>query len=535
MSPTQTKTLFALDPGATNWRLYRVVYEIEGGRSRMLSEPAASPLTSFSERSLPAALILDPQGDGLACYGEAALDQLENPEFHDRLRAHFKSSLAPSPDGDSTPPRYTQQQALEYTRLLLESVLEGLRREKWRGQAFDQDVILSFAHPVHWAQENDGSALEQFKTLVEGSLGRSDKPMLRFVSEPEAAIHSLQHRSLLPSGGVDQVTLIVDVGGSSTDLVASEMEGGDPVFLSRYGGPVGGDDYDAAVRNYLVEMLRVPPDLLDEDLALAFNLSTIARRMKESLSRGLLQDSQTEITPERTVTVVSAQGAIFRGTMELDEERFLELTRPTSQRFKSLFQEALDDMGLDDDEIGRLVLVGGGSQLFSLVRLLEERYGADKVVLADNPSETVVHGVSLEYGASLAERRPTMIFKSAILQPEEPEPEPDSEPEIPEAEQPAQQSWQLVSDSGEVVPLKLGPNPIGRASSNAVTIHSGKVSRWHAEIHLGAEGGTIMDLGSTNGTYLDGVRLTPKQHTPLSDGAKLRFGDLGYRLQSVLT
>jgi hypothetical protein len=530
MSPTQSKTLFAIDPGATNWRLYRVVYEIEGKRARLLSEPAASPLTSFSERSLPAALILDTEGGGLACYGEAALAQLENPEIHERLRAHFKSSLAPGPDGESISSPYTREQALEYTRLMLEAVLEGIRREKWRGLAFEKDVILSFAHPVHWAQENEGAVLEEFKLLVEGCLGASDKPMLRFVSEPEAAIHSLQHRSLLSSEGVDDVTLILDIGGSTTDLVASELEGGNPVFLSRYGGPLGGDDFDLAVRNYLVEALRVPPDLLNEDPALAFNLSTIARRMKESLSRAMLQDAQAEISPQRTVTVVSAQGAIFRGDVELDEARFLDLTRSQTQHFITLFQEALADMGLSDDEIGRVVLVGGGTQLFSLVRILEERYGSERVLLADNPSETVVHGVCLEYGAELAERSPTMIFKSAIIQPEEPEPEPELDVSgLP------RQTWQLVSDAGEIIPLKLGPNPIGRASSNAVTIKSNKVSRWHAEIHLKSDGGTIMDLGSTNGTYLDGVRLAPKQSAPVSDGAKIRFGDLGYRLQAILT
>jgi hypothetical protein len=535
MAASTTKTLFALDPGATNWRLYRVVYELEGGRSRKLSEPAASPLTSFSERSLPAVIMLNDDGDGLACYGDAALAQLDNPDLHSSLRAHFKASIGPDllPESDASPTDYTHQQALNYTRLLLEAVIEGLRREKWRGLAFDEDVILSFAHPVHWAQEADGAVLEEFKVLVEDCLSRGDKPMLRFVSEPEAAIHSLQHRALLPSDGVDNVTLIVDVGGSSTDLVASELNGGDPVFLSRYGGPLGGADFDAAVRKYLVEALRIPPGLLDEDPALAFNLSTIARHMKESLSRGLLQSAEMEINPQRTVTVVSAQGAIFRETVELDEAQFLDLTRTTNNRFKALFQEALDDMGLDDDEIGRLVLVGGGSQLFSLVRLLGDRFGAGRVVLADNPSEAVVHGVSLEYGAALAERRPTMIFKSAILQPASKEPEPEPEPSEPD--QPAQRSWQLISDNGEVIPLQLGPNPIGRASSNAVTIHSSKISRWHAEIHLGADGGTIMDLGSTNGTYLDGVRLAPKQHTPISDGAKLRFGDLGYRLQSILT
>jgi molecular chaperone DnaK len=529
MSPIQTKTLFALDPGATNWRLYRAVYELENGRARLLSEPASSPLTSFSERSLPAAFILNDEGDGLSSYGEAALAQLENPEFHTRLRAHFKSSFAPNPEGDTTPNLYTREQALEYTRLLLKAVLDGIRLEKWRGLAFDDDVILSFAHPVHWAQDNEGAVLEEFKMLVEGCKGAADKASLRFVSESEAAIYSLQHLSLLPDNQGEQVTLIVDIGGSTTDLVASDLESGDPVFLSRYGGPLGGEDFDLAVVAHLADVLNITPENLQEDPALALNLSTIARRMKEALSRGLLQGAGNEIAPSRAITIVNAQGRIFRGSVELDEERFIELTQHQTDSFKALFVEALNDMGLAESEIGRVVLVGGGSQLFSLVRWLRERFGADRVLLADNPSETVVHGVSLEYGAALAQRRPTLIFKSALLEPEEPEPEPVFAPEA----QP-QQAWQLVSDSGEIIPLRLGPNPIGRASSNAVTIKSNTVSRWHAEIHLDVGGGTVMDLGSTNGTYLDGVRLAAKQHTPISEGAKLRFGDLAYRLLFVI-
>ena len=137
MVSSTNKTLFALDPGATNLRLYRAVYEMDGGRARLLSEPAASPLTTFSERSLPAVLMLDPDGEALACYGEAALAQLDNPEFHARLRAHFKASLAPGFDDDSNPTLYSREEALEYTRLLLTAVIEGLRQEKWRGSAFE--------------------------------------------------------------------------------------------------------------------------------------------------------------------------------------------------------------------------------------------------------------------------------------------------------------------------------------------------------------------------------------------------------------
>lgn len=54
------------------------------------------------------------------------------------------------------------------------------------------------------------------------------------------------------------------------------------------------------------------------------------------------------------------------------------------------------------------------------------------------------------------------------------------------------------------------------------------VSRRHAVIHRVDDGSwCIRDLGSINGTTLDGTALAPHRDYPLRDGAKLRFGDVG--------
>lgn len=49
------------------------------------------------------------------------------------------------------------------------------------------------------------------------------------------------------------------------------------------------------------------------------------------------------------------------------------------------------------------------------------------------------------------------------------------------------------------------------------------VSRFHAEIHRDPSGLWITDLGSTNGSFLDGRRLAPGERLPLTDGARLRL------------
>lgn len=52
------------------------------------------------------------------------------------------------------------------------------------------------------------------------------------------------------------------------------------------------------------------------------------------------------------------------------------------------------------------------------------------------------------------------------------------------------------------------------------------ISRMHAAIRRGEDTLTIVDLGSVNGTFLNGQRLTPDQPRVLRDGDEVRLGQL---------
>jgi len=62
-----------------------------------------------------------------------------------------------------------------------------------------------------------------------------------------------------------------------------------------------------------------------------------------------------------------------------------------------------------------------------------------------------------------------------------------------------------------------------------MTPHGGEdggVSRRHAKlIHEGADW-FVVDLDSTNGTYVNETELAPKTRTPVGDGDKISFGDV---------
>jgi DNA-binding winged helix-turn-helix (wHTH) protein len=74
------------------------------------------------------------------------------------------------------------------------------------------------------------------------------------------------------------------------------------------------------------------------------------------------------------------------------------------------------------------------------------------------------------------------------------------------------------------IPLFDGDNIIGRAPDAAVWLEAPGVSRHHARIRLEGEQATIEDLGSKNGTYVAGERLTAPM--VLSDGDQIRVSSV---------
>jgi DNA-binding winged helix-turn-helix (wHTH) protein len=77
--------------------------------------------------------------------------------------------------------------------------------------------------------------------------------------------------------------------------------------------------------------------------------------------------------------------------------------------------------------------------------------------------------------------------------------------------------------AGKSIPLYAGSNVLGRDPSSGILIDDGTVSRRHACVRLDDESAVLEDLGSKNGTFLDGVRLTAP--VTLTDGATFVLGD----------
>jgi EAL domain-containing protein (putative c-di-GMP-specific phosphodiesterase class I) len=86
------------------------------------------------------------------------------------------------------------------------------------------------------------------------------------------------------------------------------------------------------------------------------------------------------------------------------------------------------------------------------------------------------------------------------------------------------------SESGEQQYLVVSTSPflVGRADGNDLRIPHPEVSGQHAELALQNGTWRLKDLGSTNGTFVNGVRILSA--VPLCGGEILHFGPVSYRV-----
>jgi len=86
----------------------------------------------------------------------------------------------------------------------------------------------------------------------------------------------------------------------------------------------------------------------------------------------------------------------------------------------------------------------------------------------------------------------------------------------------------LVLPDGRRIPLGEDPATIGRSPDSTVVIADPRASRRHSEIRPAGRGFLVIDLGSMNGTVVNGAPI--KEHV-LRDGDEIRIGSTALRFE----
>ena len=105
-------------------------------------------------------------------------------------------------------------------------------------------------------------------------------------------------------------------------------------------------------------------------------------------------------------------------------------------------------------------------------------------------------------------------------------------PSAPPAAVPPKKATLVLAD-GTRVAVKTGVMSVGRSAESTLPLNDTNVSRKHAEIRSRGEGDLlewfVIDLGSTNGTMLNGVKISGEKK--LKNGDALMFGSTSARFE----
>jgi pSer/pThr/pTyr-binding forkhead associated (FHA) protein len=108
--------------------------------------------------------------------------------------------------------------------------------------------------------------------------------------------------------------------------------------------------------------------------------------------------------------------------------------------------------------------------------------------------------------------------------PPPPAPEPAPSPALTKSSAAPELVGTLTSDDGTMHPLLEETSTIGRTPANTIALRDASVSANHARVVRAAEGFTIEDVGSRNGTFVNSEKLSGQRL--LADGDLVRLGKI---------
>ena len=210
----------------------------------------------------------------------------------------------------------------------------------------------------------------------------------RIINEPTASALAYG----LDKTETDEKVLVYDLGGGTFDV--SVLELGDGVFqvLSTNGDTrLGGDDFDEAIMNWLVENFKSDNGIdLSKDKMAMQRLKDAAEKAKKDLS-GV---TSTQIS----LPFISAgENGPLHLEMTLSRTEFDRLTSDLVDRTKAPVMNALKDAGLDANEIDKVILNGGSTRIPAVQEAVKNWTGKEPDH-SINPDEAVALGAAVQGG-----------------------------------------------------------------------------------------------------------------------------------------
>jgi molecular chaperone DnaK len=214
----------------------------------------------------------------------------------------------------------------------------------------------------------------------------------------------------------EQIVAVYDLGGGTFDVTIVRIAPGVIEELVTEGDAhLGGKDWDHCLIDHILEDfarahgIRLDPQATPNDLQYLQNLQLICEEAKRELGR----------RPKKTI-IFSARGIEHR--VEVTREQFEAMTAHLLGRTRLTTELALADAGLGWEQVARVVLVGGSTQMPMVRRMIQQSSGRPPDT-GINPIVAVAQGAAI-YAHMLETGRAPQAIHSKPLPQRQPVPPP---------------------------------------------------------------------------------------------------------------
>lgn len=221
----------------------------------------------------------------------------------------------------------------------------------------------------------------------------------RIVNEPTAAALAY---------GLDKKkegkVAVFDLGGGTFDITILEV--GDDVFeVKATNGDthLGGDDFDQAVMDYLVEEFRKT-----EGIDLTKDASAL-QRVKEAAEKAKVELSSKQETEINLPFITADKEGPKHMVMTLTRAKLESLTRDLVEKTVKPSEEAIKDAGISKSDISEVILVGGMTRMPAIQKKVKEIFDREPSKSVD-PDEAVALGAAIQAGVLSGEVKDLLLL-----------------------------------------------------------------------------------------------------------------------------
>ena len=361
--------VIGIDLGTTN----SCVAVLEGGEPTVIANAEGN-------RTTPSVVGFTKGGERLV--GETAKRQaVTNPERTiTSIKRHMGEDYTVEIDGK----KYTPQ---DISAMILTKLKDDA--ESYLGSKVTEAVITV---PAYFSDS------QKQATKDAGKIAGLD--VKRIINEPTAA--SLAY-GLDKEQGSHKI-LVYDLGGGTFDV--SVLELGDGVFevLATNGDThLGGDDFDNVIMNWLADNFAQEHgvDLRKDKMAL--------QRLKEAAEKAKKELSSAQTTNINLPFITVTSDGPLHLDVELTRAKFNDLTRHLVEKTIDPLKKAMADAGVTNDDISKVILVGGSTRIPAVQEAVKKETGKDPFK-GINPDECVAVGAAIQAGVLTGEVNDVLLL-----------------------------------------------------------------------------------------------------------------------------